>query len=228
MNELIAGIITLIFGSITEFKDVKGDKDPITVNGITISKLHLDAIQALTVKEFEPLKFYQWKDSIIDTTNYGHWDSTMHGLIMFDVPEAEARTIFNDFYNKIIYEGNYLYLTHLYFDSLKNSYFDIAIVKVETQYDVVKRVGTQSKNHDISNEQVIEKLKEWDKKVRFKIMVVDVDRIEAYMGNEAWNVKKFAREVSEFCPDIIDQGYGSLDAMIKDYKANKYFWLWWD
>lgn len=42
------------------------------------------------------------------------------------------------------------------------------------------------------------------------------------------DLTKFTNEVYEFCPDVIDQGYGEMKDMISDYKANKYFWMWWD
>jgi hypothetical protein len=42
------------------------------------------------------------------------------------------------------------------------------------------------------------------------------------------DLKKFTKEIYEFCPDVIDQGYGSMKDMIKSYKEDKYFWMWWD
>ncbi len=53
-------------------------------------------------------------------------------------------------------------------------------------------------------------------------------RIHAYMQKLPEDISKFTDEVYKFCPDVIDQGYESMNEMVKDYNNNKYFWLWWD
>mgnify|MGYP000058812300 CR=1 FL=1 len=226
----ILSFFTISKVSSQDIEDVSTiDRSKLLVNGITISKSIVDSIQTQTNKKFEPLKFYHWKDSIIDTTNYGHWDSTIHGIYVKRINEGFAREIFDQFYAPVVREGNYIYLTHLDFDSsLKETYYDIAIVRAENQFEVLKRVETQAPNYDISNQKIIDKLKEWDKEVNFKMVVADEDRFEALMLNKPKDLKKFAQEVYEFCPDVIDQGYGSMKDMLKDYKENNYFWLWWD
>ena len=203
------------------------DYSKLSVNGITISKAIVDSIQAQTGKVFEPMKFYHWKDSFVDSFNYGHYDSTWHGIILHDLNEAMAREIFNTYYPGITKEGNYLYLTHLHFDSSNKSLFDIAIVKAANQFDIVKRVGTQAINFDISNEKIIEKLKKWHSEANFKIVVVDNDRVEAIMLIKPENLKRFVKEIYEFSLEWMDIGV-NYEAMLKDCKENNYFWLRWD
>ncbi len=224
MKPLLIGILTILGFSVSDDPDY----DKIILNGLTVSKAIVTEIETKTNKVFVPLKFFHWKDSIIDTTNYGHWDSTSHGIIIKDLYENEAKAIFNIYYARSTGEGNYIYLTHLHFDSLNHSFFDIAIVQAKNQLEAVKRVGTSSKNYDVSNEKVLEKLESWNHKINYKIMVIDVNRIEGYLLSNPLSMKKFTEEIYEFCPDVIDKGYGTMDAMIKYYEVNKYFWLWWD
>lgn len=204
------------------------DRSKLLVNGITISKSIIDSIQTWTNKTFEPLKFYHWKDSFVDAISYGHYDSTWHGIVIHDINESIAREIFNLQYQKITREGNYLYLTHFHYDKEMESLYDIAIVQAKNQFEVIKRVETRAPNYDISNQKIIDKLKIWDKEVSFKILVVDNNRVEAFMLNKPKDLKKFAQEIYEFCPEVIDTGYGSMETMLKDYKENNYFWLRWD
>ena len=62
----------------------------------------------------------------------------------------------------------------------------------------------------------------------FKIEIVDGARIHGYMRKLPTDLNQFTKDVYKFCPDVIDQGYGSMEKMIQDYKKNKYIWLWWD
>ena len=223
MNSLFGFLLVAVFGGATE-----NDDHQKIFNGVIISESYLASMEARTNKKFEPLKFYHWKDSIIDTTNYGHWDSVSHGIMIRRVSETMAREIFKEFISKIKVEGNYIYLTHRQLDSLKRPYFDIAIVQAKTQFDVVKRVGTHTLNYDISNEKVIEKLKAWDKRIQLEIVVADNDRIEAKIKNELTDNKKLAEEVSEFCPDVTENGNDSIEKLMNVYKTKHYLELWWN
>ena len=38
----------------------------------------------------------------------------------------------------------------------------------------------------------------------------------------------FAKEVYTFCPDVVDQGVGSIEALEEAIKEMHGVWLWWD
>ena len=96
------------------------------------------------------------------------------------------------------------------------------------QFEVIDLIGTNGLNYDIYSDDIINKMKKWHEEVGFEICVVDQDRIEAYMTKKPSDLKKFCQEVYEFCPDVIDQGYDTMEAMLEDYESNQYFWMWWD
>ncbi len=41
-----------------------------------------------------------------------------------------------------------------------------------------------------------------------------------------WN--SFAQEVYEFCPDVVDQGTGSVEALSLELQQMNGVYLWWD
>jgi hypothetical protein len=41
-------------------------------------------------------------------------------------------------------------------------------------------------------------------------------------------MKSFAQEMYEFCPDIVEQGTGSIEELIEEIKETKKLALWWD
>ena len=41
-------------------------------------------------------------------------------------------------------------------------------------------------------------------------------------------MQSFAQEMYEFCPDIVEQGTGSIEELIEEIKETKKLALWWD
>ncbi|WP_176167317.1 DUF4253 domain-containing protein [Mesobacillus jeotgali] len=45
---------------------------------------------------------------------------------------------------------------------------------------------------------------------------------------EGQEFKAFAKEIFGFCPDIVEQGTGSLKDLIQEMKETRKLFLWWD
>ncbi|WCO00314.1 DUF4253 domain-containing protein [Psychroserpens ponticola] len=150
------------------------------------------------------------------------------GVVFKFVEEQKAHSIFNAYYEQVVKGNNYIFLTNMDFDESYNTYYDIVIIDGSDPFKIIELIGTNGVNYDVYNPDIIKKLKAWDSQINFKFVVIDVSRIHAYIGKLPRDINKFSNEVYEFCPDVIDQGYGTMDEMISDYTENKYFWLWWD
>ena len=199
----------------------------VSMNGVEISKPLLDTLETYSLQKAQPMKFYTWKDSMVDTTDYSHLDSFYTGIVFSDLASDSAYYLFNQYSESVKEEGNFLFLNNLDFRN-GTVIYDVVILKAESAYDVINIVGTQAPNYGIGTNDIIERLKLWDNQVHFNFTVIDYDRVEAYMEQLPPDLKKFTKEIYEFCPDVIDQGYGSMKDMIKNYKEDKYFWMWWD
>jgi len=46
----------------------------------------------------------------------------------------------------------------------------------------MRLMNTSAVNYDLTNHEIIERLKTWDEEVDFDFVVIDEDRIEAYMN----------------------------------------------
>lgn len=240
MKYKILTLLILIFLGISkvpaQFKqDVSTiDYSKLSINGITISKSIIDSIQTQTKKKFELLKFYHWRDSIIDTTNYGYWDTISNGIVIKGLDPDIANYILDKYSELLSSEDNFIYLTNLVIKEIfliKNHYktkrfVDFAIIKAKNQYEAIKIVGTESLNYDISNQKIIDKLKYWDSSMGLKIWYMDQNRIESKILNLPKNLKKLAKEIDEFSPDA-KKHYGSLEVMIENcLKQNELLLLW--
>ena len=73
---------------------------------------------------------------------------------------------------------------------------------------------TNGINCDITTEDVIEKLTQWDELYGIEISEVEYDRVIVKFSRLPENLAALAMEIYEFCPDVIDQGYGCMDDML--------------
>jgi len=103
----------------------------------------------------------------------------------------------------------------------------IGVLKGTDQYDILRIMHTNGDDFDISNEDVIEQLKEWEKAYPFVIIGAENDWVEIEFKTLPKDLKSFAEEVYDFCPDAVDQG-GSPAELANEIQQTKRLFLWWD
>lgn len=104
----------------------------------------------------------------------------------------------------------------------------IGILKGTDQYEILRIMQTGGEEYDITNQDVIDQLKEWEKTASFAIVGADSDWVEIEFTSLPKDLKGFVEEVYDFCPDAVDQGPGSVDGLISDIKRTRRLFLWWD
>ncbi|GAM14885.1 DUF4253 domain-containing protein [Mesobacillus selenatarsenatis] len=106
----------------------------------------------------------------------------------------------------------------------------IGIIPGSDQFDILRVQQTNGDNYDISNEKVISKLKDWYRRYPFIIIGADYDWVEANFEvfPEGKALKAFAKEIYKFCPDIVEQGSGSINGLIEEMEETRKLYLWWD
>lgn len=104
----------------------------------------------------------------------------------------------------------------------------IGIIKGIDQYDILRVMYTNGEDDDVSHEEVIEKLKGWGKRFTFEIIGAENDWVEIEFRIMPRDLKVFADEIYDFSPDTVDEGTGSLSALIKEIDTTKRLMLWWN
>ena len=197
----------------------------INKNGLIISDSLLIQLEKEIGQLTEPFNREVWKYD--EQGNEDHY-FLKEGVFFNFIAEDRAHEIFKKYSDKIRATGNLIFLTEMDFDEEYNTYYDIVIINCKDQFQLVSLIGTDGVNYDIYNTDIVKKLKEWGSEIDLTLEVVDVDRVQGYFKHLPSPPIKFTREVYAFCPDVIEQGYGDMEQMVSDYKANKYLWLWWD
>jgi hypothetical protein len=104
----------------------------------------------------------------------------------------------------------------------------IGILKGTDQYEILRLMQTNGTGYGITNDDIIEKLKAWDKCYPFEIIGANYEWVEIEFKTLPRDLKAFADEVGEFCPDAIDGGATGTDEFAKDLKKTKKLLLWWE
>ena len=104
----------------------------------------------------------------------------------------------------------------------------IGIIKGTDQYEILRIMHTNGDDDDVSHEDVIAKLKQWEKRIRFEIVGAENDWVEIEFRTMPQDLKAFAEDVYEFSPETVDEGTGSLAELVKDISATKRLVLWWN
>ena len=86
---------------------------------------------------------------------------------------------------------------------------------ISPKFREIYEKGTNGINYEISNEDVIVKLTKWDKQYSISVSEIEADRLTVQFDKLPEDLNKFANEIYEFCPDVIDQGYGCIADMIE-------------
>ncbi|MDO1500094.1 DUF4253 domain-containing protein [Winogradskyella maritima] len=200
----------------TKFNDLKID------SGI------IENIVELTNKNAEKNSVIRYKASDSINRVFESYDSLVPGVRFKFVNEKTAYQIIDIHFDNVKKSKNYLFLTNLDFDDSYKSYYDIVIAPISDQFDLIKFIGTEPVNYDLSNQDVVEWFRKKNTEFDFDIIVADFDRIETIIKSEPKSYEKLGNEIYEFCPDVIDQGHSDMNELIQHLKKNKHMWFWWD
>jgi hypothetical protein len=104
----------------------------------------------------------------------------------------------------------------------------IGIIKGTDEYEILRIMHTDGNEYDISNQDVIDRLKEWEINSPFDILGADGDWVEIEFRILPRDLNAFAEEVYDFSPDAVDQGPGSIAELAKEIQKTKKLFLLWD
>ncbi|MNI38663.1 hypothetical protein D3C73_928140 [compost metagenome] len=68
----------------------------------------------------------------------------------------------------------------------------------------------------------------WEEQFPFHIVGADIDWVEVVFINTETDLRELANEIFEFCPDVVDQGTGTVEGLEAEMVHSNGFYLWWD
>jgi Domain of unknown function (DUF4253) len=73
-----------------------------------------------------------------------------------------------------------------------------------------------------------QKLQSWHESIGIQIFHAETDTIQFSLLEQPKNLGFFARAVYDFCPDVVDQGVGTIENLEQTIAESKQVYLWWD
>jgi len=122
-------------------------------------------------------------------------------------------------YSIILLENNF---------NIDNKFNIIGVLKTTDQFQVLKQVGTNGINYEITNDSLLSIIKTFHQQIELELIGAGRDWCEFVIKKDSKNWKKLANEIYEVCPDIVDQGIGSVDELAEEMKKTKRLYFWWD
>jgi hypothetical protein len=104
----------------------------------------------------------------------------------------------------------------------------IGVLKGTDQYQILRVMQTNGKGDDVANEDIIAKLKGWEKCSAFMIVGAENDWVEIEFTRLPVNIHSLAEEVQEFAPDAVDDVATGLDELVADIRKTRRLFLWWE
>lgn len=192
-------------------------------------KIDLSIIKELkqhTTAGLEPFHYSLSKQLNADHTEIEIDPIKLNGLVFKETPE-NTQTLINELQAGFKAKGYYLFTVEQNFGIGGNK--DVmAILKTTDQYEVIKQIKTDGINYDIDTDSLINIVKGFDSKYSLSLTGTSGDWCEFKINKEPADWLAFAKEAYAVCPDIVDQGTGTVEALADELKRTKKLYFWWD
>jgi hypothetical protein len=97
-------------------------------------------------------------------------------------------------------------------------------------YAALRVLQTNGWNHDISTEMVEAWLRVMEREHPFAFTIIGFDEVGGRFERQpTWDeALEIAKRVYAFCPDVVDQGTGTLAVLVDEVLEHRSFYCWWD
>lgn len=105
---------------------------------------------------------------------------------------------------------------------------ELVVAAGRDQFDILRTAQTDGVNYDLDTEAIVKELQAWDREFGIDIWQAETDTVQLRLKTMPKDLAAFARRIYKFCPDVVDQGVGSVKALEKEIGKTKSVYLWWD
>lgn len=104
----------------------------------------------------------------------------------------------------------------------------IGVIRGLDQYEILRIMHTDGEESEITTQDVIDRLKDWEKIASFDIIGADSDWVEVEFKILPKDLKAFSEDVDEFSPDAVERGPGTIEKLAKELKKTRRLRLLWE
>lgn len=105
---------------------------------------------------------------------------------------------------------------------------EVVVGPGRTQFDILRLARSDAANYDLGTEDLVTRLQQYERDVGISVSRAETDTIVFDLVREPEDWGAFARELYAFCPDIVDQGIGTVEELEAVIREERKVLLWWD
>jgi len=144
------------------------------------------------------------------------------------VPEAKAEKLLSELRRKlppgiVAFVG----VTHSLAQP-KPTGVELVVARGKSQFDILRVAASDAVNYGMETEDLIKELGAWDREFGIDIWQAETDTIQVRFRSMPTDLHAFAQRVARLCPDVVDQGVGSVEALETALRQARGVFLWWD
>ena len=148
------------------------------------------------------------------------------GGVSFDVPEGKVEAVLRKAHTDFLAKGFYLFRFQQNF-KINGQPDKVGLLPTTDPYSVMAVMDTNGNNYNIGTDGVIAWMMELQQEQPFIVTGIGFDYLEGHFTGPVKDPQALAKRMYQFCPDIVDQGTGSVDDLARELgNGNLYFW--WD
>ncbi len=227
----MTGIYVFVFGCVSG-----PSQAVIKKSGLTIQERHI--CDSLGIDSSIVLKIREYTDSGVspfpaNLENIPPKDSAaneakekLHGLLFNSAHEFTNNTV-NSLFDKLHRIGYTIFVYEDHF-GMGDRPDLVGILKTIDKYEILRRIQTDGINYQIDNDSLLHIIKKFDEKYSLQLTGVGNDWCEFKVNTPHIDWLQFAKEAYKVCPDIVDQGAGSVEKLADEMKRTGRLYFWWD
>jgi ankyrin repeat protein len=152
-------------------------------------------------------------------------DNPLTGCVSFRVPAETADKILKEKHEEFLKRGCYLLKSDRGFTSGKDT---LTLLPTTDRAEVLAAYQTNGANFEVYTPDIVHWLDELEKTQPFVMTGAGFDWCEGAFTKPLVDSKKLAKQMYEFCPDIVSQGTGDVSRLALELKKAQRFFFWWD
>jgi hypothetical protein len=149
------------------------------------------------------------------------------GAYTLGLDNKKAKAFLDRYHEAYLQRGCYVVLHEQHF-GIGGTPDTILILPTRDKYAVMAFTGVDGINYDIDNTLVIKWMKRLEKTHPYLMTGCGFDFLSGRFKSKVADPKALAKSMYEFCPDIVDQGTGSLEALADELAQKNELYFWWD
>jgi ankyrin repeat protein len=149
----------------------------------------------------------------------------INGGFSFAVPEEKVEAILSTYHRDFLRRGCYLFRSIYGIGAQPDRLF---LLPTADKFRVVEAMHTNGADSNLATADVIRWLRDLEQDQPFELIGIGPNYLEGRFTSTIKNPRDLAKRIFEFCPDIVDQGTGSMGELARELRRSHRLFFWWD